>query len=166
MMPTLNARPLTKEAFSLFGDVIEIEGAREISINEGTTQRFHDLAAVDTAEDSGRPLISIFRGQPRPKPIPVRMMERHLIGSQAFYPLQNRPYLVVVAERKDTVLPTDLHVFRAEGHQGVNYHRGVWHHPLLVLEPDSDFFIVDRGGAEMDLEEHWFADGQGIFKIA
>lgn len=165
-MTVIKPQPLTKDAFSTFGDVIEIEGAEEISINEGTTQRFHDLAGVDTDEDGGKPLISIFRGQPRPKPIQLRMMERHLIGSQAFYPLQNRPYLVVVAERKDTVTPDDLNVFLATGTQGVNYHRGVWHHPLLVLEPDSDFFIVDRGGAKMDLQEHWFDEGQDILEIA
>jgi ureidoglycolate lyase len=165
-MTLITPTPLSKELFSTFGDVIEIEGAEEISINEGTTQRFHDLAEVDTVEDNGKSLISIFRGQPRLKPIQLKMMERHLIGSQAFYPLQNRPYLVVVAERKDTVTPDDLNVFLASGTQGVNYHRGVWHHPLLVLEPDSDFFIVDRGGVGMDLEEHWFEDGQDILEIS
>ncbi len=156
---------LSKESFAPFGDVIESDGATEISINEGTTTRFHDLAKVDAVEDGGRPLISIFRGQPRPRPIPLRMMERHLIGSQAFVSLQTRPYLVVVAPCHDTVTPEDLNVFLAQGNQGVNYHRGVWHHPLLALEPDSDFLIIDRGGAEMDLEEHWFAEDQTIFEI-
>jgi len=162
---SLTPSPLNKQTFAPFGDVIETQNAMEISINEGTTTRFHDLAKVDTGADDGRPLISIFRGQPRPKPIPLRMMERHLVGSQAFMPLQNRPYLVVVAKAGDTVTPNDLNVFLADGRQGVNYHRGVWHHPLLVLEPDSDFLIVDRGGPEMDLEEHWFADDQEIFEI-
>jgi len=162
---SLIPEPLDKQTFTPFGDVIETQNATEFSINEGTTTRFHDLAKVDTAADGGRPLISIFRGQPRPKPIPLRMMERHLIGSQAFMPLQNRPYLVVVAKAGDTVTPNDLHVFLAVGHQGVNYHRGVWHHPLLVLEPNSDFLIVDRGSAEMDLQEHWFSDDQEIFEI-
>jgi ureidoglycolate lyase len=158
--------PLSKETFAPFGDVIETADAHEISINEGTTTRFHDLANVDISEQDGRPLINIFRGQPRPRPIALRMMERHLIGSQAFIPLQNRPYLVVVAERKDTVAPEDLHVFLAQGHQGVNYHRAVWHHPLLALDADSDFLVVDRGAAGMDLQEHWFAEDQTVFEIA
>ena len=166
MATPVSPKPLTRESFAPFGDVIETEGAEEVSINEGTTTRFHDLAKVDTAENGGRPLISIFRGQPRPRPIQLRMMERHLVGSQAFIPLQNRPYLVVVAARNDTVGPEDLHVFRARGNQGVNYHRGVWHHPLLVLEPNSDFLIVDRGGTEIDLDEYWFNEGQEILEIA
>jgi len=165
MTRALSPSPLTKQAFAPFGDVITTDGATELSINEGTTTRFHDLAEVDTAADGGRPLISIFRGQPRSRPVPLYMMERHLIGSQAFYPLQNRPWLVVVAERRDSVAPEDLRVFLAQGHQGVNYHRGVWHHPLLVLEPDSDFLIVDRGGTGMDLEEFWFREDQKIFEI-
>ena len=165
MRKTIIPDPLDKQCFARFGDVIEVAGAKQFSINQGTTERFHDLATVDTAEDGGRPLISIFRGQPRPSPIALRMMERHLIGSQAFYPLQKRPYLVVVAEHKETLTPDDLHVFLARGDQGVNYHRAVWHHPLLVLEPNSDFLIVDRGEAKMDLEEHWFDEKQEIVEI-
>jgi len=165
MPQTIRPRPLTKKLFAPFGDVIETSGAREFVINEGTTIRYHDLARIDTSTDGGRPLISIFRGQPRVKPIVVQMMERHLIGSQAFIPLQDRPYLVVVAKRADTVTADDLHIFLATGRQGVNYHRRVWHHPLLVLDNDSDFLVVDRGGSETDLEEHWFDSDHVIIEI-
>jgi len=165
-MTTVTPTPLSKEDFAPFGDVIETTAATRYMINQGTTERFHDLATVDTAADGGRTLISIFRAQPRAKPIPLRMMERHLIGSQAFYPLQNSPYLVVVAAPNDTLTPGDLKVFLAYGTQGVNYRRGVWHHPLLVLEPNHDFMVVDRGGQEMDLEEHWFDDSQTLVAIS
>jgi ureidoglycolate lyase len=30
-----------------------------------------------------------------------------------------------------------LRAFRASGRQGVNYARGTWHHPLIVLAPDQ-----------------------------
>ena len=43
-MKMLAIEPLTKEAFAAFGDVIELEGAKQIPINLGTTIRFHDLA--------------------------------------------------------------------------------------------------------------------------
>jgi ureidoglycolate lyase len=45
----------------------------------------------------------------------------------------------------------------------VNYARNVWHHPLLVLQPDSNFLVVDRGGAGENLEESWFAESAQIF---
>ncbi|HEY4352545.1 MAG TPA: ureidoglycolate lyase, partial [Paraburkholderia sp.] len=38
-MKTLSIEPLTREAFAPFGDVIELEGAKQIPINLGTTIR-------------------------------------------------------------------------------------------------------------------------------
>jgi ureidoglycolate lyase len=46
-----------------------------------------------------------------------------------------------------------LRGFIARGTQGVNYRRNVWHHPLLVLEDDSRFLVIDRGGPGDNLEE-------------
>jgi ureidoglycolate lyase len=85
-------------------------------------------------------------------------MERHPLGTQAFYPLQDRPWLLVVSNADDPLDPAGLKAFRASGIQGVNYARNIWHHPLLVLEPDSDFLIVDRGGEGDNLEEVWFSE--------
>ncbi len=77
--------------------MIELDGARHYPINEGTTERFHDLAKVDVSTQGGRPLINVFRAQPRAWPIEIAMMERHPLGSQAFVPLSDAPYLIVVA---------------------------------------------------------------------
>ncbi len=157
-MIELKPQPLTRDAFSPFGDVIETDGADHFSINQGTTERYHNLAHVDVLEEGGAPLLSIFRGQPRPRPIVLQLMERHPLASQAFIPMQRRDYLVVVAIPGETVTPADLVAFQARGDQGVNYHRGVWHHPLLVLDTDSDFLVIDRGGEGHNLDEVWFAD--------
>lgn len=153
---TLTPQPLTQDAFAKFGDVIELPSANVIPINNGFTDRHHDLANVDVANDGGHALISIFRCQPRPIPLRLDLMERHPLGSQSFYPLQNRPWLVVVADGEDPTDIRNLRAFSATGTQGVNYARNTWHHPLLVLEPDSDFFVVDRGGAGNNLEERVF----------
>ena len=59
---TLRASALTAEAFAPFGDVIETAGRNSRWINEGTCQRFDDLAPVDVLAAGGRPLISIFKG--------------------------------------------------------------------------------------------------------
>ena len=165
MVLDLNIRPLTREAFAPFGDVISAEGAETLSINEGTTQRFHNLARVDVAEQDGGTLVNIFRGQPRERPIQIRMMERHPLGSQAFYPLQPHDYLVVVTNTNGAPSPADLHAFRGTGTQGVNYAKNIWHHPLLVLTSDHDFMVVDRGGPGENLEEHWFTDSEGSAQL-
>ncbi len=148
--------PLTQAAFQPFGDVIDTAGVDPMEINDGTTERFHDLAEIDTEDGNGRTLVNIFRGQPRPRPIALRMVERHPLGSQAFYPLHDRPWLVVVAPPGDTVKLTSLRAFRATGTQGVNYRKGVWHHPLLVLHPDHDFLVIDRGGPGENCDEFCF----------
>ena len=153
-MRLLSPAPLTREAFAPFGDVIEMEGSASITINQGFAQRFNDLSHVDVAMEGGATNVSLFLGTPRPLPIEIKLMERHPLGSQLFVPLQDRPWLVLVAE--------DIHdfasyrAFTATGRQGVNYARNVWHHPLLVLDPESRFLIVDRKGPGNNLEEVWF----------
>jgi ureidoglycolate lyase len=151
-MNVLQALPLTREAFAPFGQVIELEGARQFDINGGTTRRFHDLADIDTLVDGGRPIINVFRAQPRALPLQLSLMERHPLGSQAFIPLTQQRYVVVVAPDAGGK-PGPLQAFISEGWQGVNYNRNVWHHPLLALGTVSDFLVVDRGGEGNNLEE-------------
>jgi ureidoglycolate lyase len=161
----INPENLTKKNFAPFGEVIETAGAEPILINEGTTERFHDLAKIDVETEGGYTLINIFRGQPRALPIEIKMMERHPIGSQAFIPLQNRPYIIVVAPIGEDVNPTNLHAFLANGNQGVNYKRNLWHHPLLTLEKNHNFLVIDRGGPKKNCEELWFTEKQGIAEL-
>ena len=161
----LTIEPLTKQAFAPFGDVIETAGAQEFSINEGTTTRYHDLAAVDVGREEGKPILSVFRATPRPQPIVIRMMERHPIGSQAFYPLARQDWLVVVCDGVDAPDPATLKCFGADGAQGVNYRPNTWHHPLLVLQP-QDFLVVDRAGPGDNLEEAWFQDQGNFAQVA
>jgi ureidoglycolate lyase len=168
----LPVEPLTASAFAPFGQVIQTDGAEQIMINEGTTTRFHDLANIDVGADvgagdrragGGRAILSIFRGTRRPDPIAIRMMERHPLGSQAFMPLAAHDWLVVVAPTNGDDSAPDfarLRCFRASGTVGVNYDRNVWHHPLLVLQPEHDFLITDRAGPagedkSANLQEHW-----------
>jgi ureidoglycolate lyase len=142
----ITPKPLTREAFSAFGDVIEANcEAKNFAINGGFTQRYHDLAQVDVNDQQGHPLINIFRSTPLAQPISIKMMERHPHGSQAFIPMGPNPYLVVVAPAGDFDL-NSIEVFIARSSQGVNYRKGTWHHFCLALGSESDFLVVDRGG--------------------
>ena len=139
---------LTSENFAPFGDVIGTAEAQTVyPINAGMTQRFHDMARIDLLGENARPMISIFRGSAYHAPIELHEVERHPLGSQAFIPLQQQPYLVAVAPAHlEVVRAQDIRVFLASGQQGVNYRAGVWHHSLLALNDNSDFLVVDRGG--------------------
>lgn len=156
---------LTRMAFAPYGDVIETTGADCYPINAGTCQRFHDLARITVGAD-GQPLINIFRAQPVAWPVKIERLERHPLGSQAFYPLEGRPYLVVVAAPGDALDEIIPRAFLASGRQGVNYHPGVWHHPLLALDVESEFLVIDRGGPGQNCEEVVLTTGYQIAGIS
>jgi ureidoglycolate lyase len=147
----LPLEPLTRAAFAPFGEVIDADAAKQVyAINEGSAQRFHDLAQLDCAYEGGRVIVSLFRAEPRPMPFEVRMLERHPLGSQAFLPLDPATrYLVVVAASPDAM----PRAFLAAAGQGVNLHRGTWHHPLLALDRRSDFLVLDRAGPGANCDE-------------
>jgi ureidoglycolate lyase len=96
-MRTLHTEPLTRDAFAPFGQVIEAEGAHHYPINAGNCERYHDLARVELGGVHPRPLISLLHSRGFELPLDVRLVERHPLGSQAFYPLGTTPFLVVVA---------------------------------------------------------------------
>ena len=65
---------------------------------------------------------------------------------------------VVVAPAGEAVDAADLCAFVTNGTQGVNYHKGVWHMPMIALEDGQEFLIVDRGTDGENCEEHYFSD--------
>jgi len=146
-MLTIKPQPLTREVFAPFGDVIQIEGSNQFEINSGYTTRVHDLIDIQLGGESARAQFSFFLG--RPRPLEIKMLEKHPLGSQAFYPIEDKRWLVVVASAPE---PESVCAFWASGRQGVNYHQNVWHHPLLVIEPQQ-FVIIDRGGDGHNCDE-------------
>lgn len=160
-MRRITPAPLTADAFAPFGELISAEAAREVRpINDGHTQRFHALAALDLMAQGGRPVVSIFRSTPLAAPIVIREMERHPLSSQAFVPLSPRPYLVVVAPPGDFDA-TRIRVFRAQG-QGVNFRAGTWHHFNLALEAVSDFLVIDRAADDENCDVATLAEDDWI----
>jgi ureidoglycolate lyase len=156
MMHRISTAPLTKAAFAPFGEVVEREGADLVTINQGFATRVNDLAQIDVAAGGASVNVSLFVAKARPLPIDVKLMERHPLGSQLFFPLQDRPWLVLVCS--DPLVTATYRAFEASGRQGVNYARNVWHHPLLVLTDEERFLVVDRKGEGNNLEEVWLDD--------
>ncbi len=161
-MRTLTIEPLTKEAFAPFGDVIETDGSDHFMINNGSTMRFHKLATVETATPEDNAIISIFRADAQDMPLTVSMLERHPLGSQAFIPLLGNPFLIVVAPLGDEPVSGLVRAFVTNGRQGINYHRGVWHHPVLTIEKRDDFLVVDRSGTGNNCDEHFFKEDERL----
>jgi ureidoglycolate lyase len=147
----LAAEPLTAEAFAAFGDVIEAEGA-SFPINDGMCDRFHDLARMEFTGQGARSGISLGTSRPFPLPHVFDLVERHPLGSQAFVPMTEDPFLVVVAADEGG-RPGRPRAFLTSGAQGVNYLRNVWHGVLTPLGRPASFLIVDRIGTGNNIEE-------------
>ena len=160
-MRELVPEPLTAEAFAPFGSVIEAsDDAVKLDINQGHAVRYDRLAEVDAADGGGVGVISLFRAKPLAELV-LRSFERHPLGSQSFMPLSGRPYLVAVAPA-GAFDAAAIRLFRAEGHQGVHYRKGVWHHFLLALDEESDFLVVDRAGPGDNCEEIALGPGDEV----
>lgn len=149
-MQILSPLPLTAKAFAPFGDVLDATGDFRL-INEGMCQRHHDRARLDFGP-AGRGGISIFAATPRSLPYAFNLVERHPEGSQAFIPMHQQPFLVIVAP-DNAGKPGDPCAFVTNGAQGINLHRGTWHGVLTPLSAPSLFAAVDRIGATPNLEE-------------
>jgi len=155
MNAQIDIAPLTPEAFSAFGDVIDGTGAPDKIINQGLCGRYHDRAQLDF--EGGRAGISLFRAKPRSLPLVLEMVERHPEGSQAFIPMSLDPFLVIAAPA-DGDRPGRPRAFLTEPGQGVNFHRGTWHGVLTPLSAPGLFAVIDRIGDGANLEEHWFEE--------
>ena len=148
----IHTEPLSGESFKQFGDVLETEGVRSEIINNGNTRKFANLAEVSLAQ-GGQAQISIYRSAAMALPFQIRVMERHPLGSQAFFPLHKQPFPVVVGLPGTIPGPETIRVFLTNGRQGVNIHPGVWHHYQLSFEEGSEYIVIDRRGPGKNCDE-------------
>ena len=146
MKITINPKPITKENFSKFGDMITTADIKPIEINEGYAKRFDGIANLNTSKDNGETTICIFSALKRSFPMKIDMMEKHPLGSQAFIPMKQTTFLVLVAPEGNKPDLDKIEAFIVPQEIGVNYNPGTWHFPLIATE-DMNFLVVDRKGS-------------------
>lgn len=145
---------LTAETFAPYGDVVESSEQQVAAMNAESFERFDDLCAVEAFD--GHVAISIARCRTiTTLPHTFDMIERHPHGSQAFVPLTPCRMLVVVAPAGEPAAAADLRAFVSNGRQGINYHRGTWHMPLIAFDAGQEFLIIDRVGDTPNCDLHY-----------
>ncbi len=149
----LSIEPLTQEVFAPFGDLIQKQGHSHEEINYGRTRKYADLAHIDTGGHEGRAAVHIYCSQPVSLPFRIKVMEYHPLGSQAFIPLHDQPFLVIVAPPAETLACDSIRGFISNGEQGINLNKGVWHHYQLSLGEACDYLVIDRKGPGVDTIE-------------
>ena len=146
MKITINPKPITKENFSKFGDMITTDDIKPLEINNGYAKRFDGIANLNTSKDNGETTISIFSALKRSFPMKIDMMEKHPLGSQAFIPMKETTFLTLVAPEGEKPDIEKIESFIVPKGIGVNYNPGTWHFPLISTE-DMNFLVVDRKGS-------------------
>ncbi|GAC92651.1 allantoicase [Pseudozyma hubeiensis SY62] len=168
----LPASPLTTSAFASYGAVIDgpsthnPDDAKPFKIvNQGTAQKFLNLAEIvnNYPEQAGaRTNIHVYRCDPAAKmPFEVKLLERHRFTTQAFIPMvsvggKQNGFLVVVAQNGQDDRPdlNTLGVFLATTEQAIQYHPGIWHHPMIALGDEATDFacIVNESDVQPELD--------------
>ncbi len=167
-METIKIIPLNKKDFSEFGDVIEREGAKKLEFNDGAAFRLHDIGTVQALEDpksktEGRAIISYASSIHKELPMELHKVERHPLGSQAFIPTSDTPFLIVVAKDLNGK-PDRPQAFISNGKQGINYRPNTWHGVLTPLYKKSEFLVIDREGQGDNCEEYMY-DAPYLLKL-
>ena len=61
---------------------------------------------------------------------------------------------MVVAPSAEELDAGSIRGFLTNGEQGVNFHKGTWHHYQISLGEISDYIVIDRGGPGNNHDEH------------
>jgi ureidoglycolate lyase len=136
---------ITKQNFANYGDLISTNNIKPIDINNGYAKRFDNLANINTSEDQGKTIVSIFSALKRNFPMKIDMMEKHPLGSQAFIPMKETTFLAFVAPQNNKPEIEKVESFIIPPGIGINYKPGIWHFPLISTE-NMNFLVVDRQG--------------------
>ncbi len=102
---TIEAVPLTAEAYTPYGAVIETKFNQHFndSANYGTAKRFDWITDLKNLRSETAKLnICVFRSSPRTLPFKITKLERHPFSTQMFIPMTAQRYLVIVALGGDT----------------------------------------------------------------
>jgi len=169
---TIPVVPLTSEAFSTFGQVIQAygdhtaapPGTKITPANQGSATKFHKLSLLQSSYPAGSGAsagISTYRCNPTEivnGSVELKVLERHPYTNQAFIPMggggilgdealkdPGDAYLVVVAHDGAGGKPdlSTLRAFVASAGQGIMYNTAIWHQPMTVLYKPMDFSCVE-----------------------
>lgn len=139
---SLTVEPLTQTAFAAFGEYLPKKepGVPGYAINDGHAMRYDDVFHLKLL--SGKARTSLFVAKAVKFPITLWEMERHPQGSQAFVSIGGATMIAVVAPAGDFD-GNAVRAFRVPPGCGINYSAGTWHHPLLSLDENGRFLVID-----------------------
>ncbi|HVH42688.1 MAG TPA: ureidoglycolate lyase [Labilithrix sp.] len=148
-------RPLTPDAYAPYGNVLMASprGEPGAPANLGTALRFDDVVDCRNLRGPKAALkVKVFRSRPVERERrPLALLEKHPHSTQLFIPMNASRYIALVALGGDRPDLSTLAAFVASGARGISYAPGVWHHPMLTLDSETDFVVfVHEDGTDED----------------
>ncbi|MEL7310811.1 MAG: ureidoglycolate lyase [Pseudomonadota bacterium] len=148
----LTPRKATADVFAPFGELIQPAEVSATLVNGQRFERFDGLATIDCGDAPVN--VGVMRCATATEfPCTIDWVERHPLGSQAFLPLDAKPYVVAVAPHDCNPDTDTFHAFVIPPRTGINMHPGVWHVPLLGNSVGQMFVVIDRAGDD-NCDEH------------
>lgn len=151
----LSLKKISKENFSLYGDLITTRNKISKDINENTTQSFFDLANIEILGEDNKVRLNIFNAKKRIFPLSIDMLEMHPLSSQVFLPINKVDFIVLVAPSDVKPDLNKIEIFQISNGDGINFKTGVWHFPLISIQ-DAQFITIDKKNAENNIEIYKF----------
>ncbi len=137
----LTPTKLTDDNFAPYGEVIRF---REDKL----------LSAVSKTSDNSDTSIKVITAAQASYPFNVEFFEKHPFSTQAFIPMNQGKFFVVVAPMSggDSFDINTLKCFITDGSEGIMYHVGTWHSAFSCLDAHKTFAVIDRHPALGDDE--------------
>jgi len=155
----LNIKTITKDNFSLYGDLITIRDKSSEGINNNTTQSFFDLANIKILGEDKNARLNIFSAKKRIFPLYIDMLEMHPLSSQVFLPMNKTDFIVLVASINTKPDLNKIECFKISNGDGINFKSRVWHFPLISIQ-DAKFITIDKKDAEKNIEIYKFTENE------
>jgi len=155
----LELEQATTENIAPFGELLAFGRGRPVA-----RTRFYD----DAVELMEKPAFSsdadtcLSLARVHPRPLEVIWMERHFEHTQAFIPLNAKPWCAVLAPPTASDLPdlAQARAFHFAGDCGLLMHVGTWHEFPFALEVTADMVVVLRNETNRNLEA--ISDGEAV----
>ena len=155
----LDIQKITKDNFSLYGDVITIKNKSSEVINNNTTQSFFDLANIEILGEDNNARLNIFNAKKRIFPLNINMLEMHPLSSQVFLPMSTTDFIALVTPIDIKPDLNKIECFKISNGDGINFKSGVWHFPLISIQ-DAKFITIDKKNAEKNIEIYQFTENE------
>lgn len=140
----LVTKQISESAFKKYGYVLDYKNANPQPINNGTCIKYDLKYNLKTLGLEGDYHAKIYISEKMRFPLKIEILERHPKGIQMFYPVNNTPFIVIVAPPSINIDENKIESFFVPEGVGIILNAGSWHHSLLALADNASYLVIEN----------------------